>query len=161
LEESLAQFRDLDYTIGVGVTLIALARVAHTQGDSARAAQHFAQALALLRETPVSEVHHTAIEGLAGVAAAQGQPERAARLFGAAEALREAAGEPLPPAYRAAYERDVAAARTQLDEATFAAARAAGRAMTLEQAIAYALNEDDESAESQQTYHPFKATETP
>ena len=46
---------------------------------------------------------------------------------------------PLPPAYRAAYERDVAATRAQLDEATITAAWAAGRAMTPEQAIAYAL----------------------
>ncbi len=161
LKESLAQFRDLDYTIGVGETLIVLGRVALAQGDSSWAAQHFAGGLALLRETPVREIHDAAIEGLAGVAAAQGQPERAARLFGAAEAQREAHGEPLPPAYRAGYEHDVATARAQLDAATFAAAWAAGRAMTLEQAIAYALNEDDESAESRQTYHPFKATETP
>jgi hypothetical protein len=37
------------------------------------------------------------------------------------------------------YERAVAIVRAQLDEATFAAAWAAGRTMTLEQAIAYAL----------------------
>jgi hypothetical protein len=61
-------------------------------------------------------------------------------LFGAAEALREAVDEPLPPAYRAGYERDLAAARLELDEEAFAAAWAAGRAMTIEEAIAEALD---------------------
>ena len=41
-----------------------------------------------------------------------------------------------------AYERQLLAARAQLGEATFAAAWAAGRAMNLEQAIAYALDAD-------------------
>jgi hypothetical protein len=40
-------------------------------------------------------------------------------------------------------ERDLAAARSQLDEAVFATAWAAGQALTLEQAIAYALEGPD------------------
>lgn len=40
---------------------------------------------------------------------------------------------------RAVYESGIAAARTQLDEATFGTAWAEGRAMTTEQAIEYAL----------------------
>ncbi|HJZ45519.1 MAG TPA: hypothetical protein VKE41_00065 [Roseiflexaceae bacterium] len=39
-------------------------------------------------------------------------------------------------------DRDIATTRAQLDDATFAAAWAEGRAMTLEQAIAYALEVD-------------------
>ncbi len=42
---------------------------------------------------------------------------------------------------RAEYEQDIGAGRAQLDEATYAAAWAKGRAMTLEQAVAYALEE--------------------
>src|SRR5262245_65430993 len=80
-----------------------------------------------------------ALEGLAGVAVTQGLAEQGARLFGASEALRESMGWPLPPVSRADYERDVAAARAQLDEAAFAEEWAAGRALTLEQAIAEAL----------------------
>ena len=41
--------------------------------------------------------------------------------------------------YQVQYQREVAAARAVLDDATFAAAWAEGRAMTLEQAVAYAL----------------------
>jgi molybdopterin-guanine dinucleotide biosynthesis protein len=59
----------------------------------------------------------------------------------AAEALRELMGRSLTPAQLAAHDRDVATARKRLDPESFAAAWAEGRTMTLEQAIAYALNE--------------------
>jgi hypothetical protein len=65
---------------------------------------------------------------------------RAARLFGAVEAPHETLVAPLVPLYREYYQRRVTAARAQLDEAAFAAAWAAGRALTLAQAIAEALN---------------------
>jgi DNA-binding NarL/FixJ family response regulator len=45
-------------------------------------------------------------------------------------------GTPLPPVYRADYERSVAAARIHLGEKTFAVAWAQGRTMTPEQALA-------------------------
>ena len=60
----------------------------------------------------------------------------AAGLWGAAEALRETIGTPLPPVERDTYERSVAAVRTQLGEKAFATAWAEGRAMTPEQAFA-------------------------
>jgi hypothetical protein len=66
------------------------------------------------------------LECLAGLAARQQRPARATRLLGAVETLREAIGAPLPPGERAAYACTVATARAQLDEATFAAAWAAG-----------------------------------
>ncbi len=71
----------------------------------------------------------------------RGHPERAARLFGAANALLERSGAVLDEVDQAEHARDVAATRAQLDEATYAAAWAEGRAMTLEHAIAYALEE--------------------
>ncbi len=69
------------------------------------------------------------------------QPGRAARLFSAAEALLDAIGAHLEPADRVEFDRNVTAARAQLDEVAFAAAWAEGRTMNLEQAIAYALEE--------------------
>jgi tetratricopeptide (TPR) repeat protein len=149
LEQSLTQFRDMGYTLGAAMTLLNLGRVAQAQGSTTKAAQHFTESLALwMHDPPPGEIHTAAIEGLAGVAGAQGQLERAARLFGAAEVLRESTGTPLPPAYRAAYERDVTAIRAQLDDDVFAAAWAAGQALTLEQAIAEALGGDATTAVS-------------
>jgi DNA-binding NarL/FixJ family response regulator len=73
---------------------------------------------------------------LADIVARQGERVWAARLWGAAEALRQHIGAPLPPVYRADYERSVAAARAHLGEKPFAAAWAQGRTMTPEQVFA-------------------------
>jgi tetratricopeptide (TPR) repeat protein len=81
------------------------------------------------------------LECLAQVALAQGAPERMARLFGAAEALREALHYPLQPEDGASYDR-LDDARAALGEAAFAAAWAEGRALTLEAAVALALEEE-------------------
>ena len=99
----------------------------------------YEESLALRRELADKRGIAESLEELAGVAGAQGQAERAARLYGAAEALREAIGAPIVPVDRARYERAVAAARTQLDAAAWTRLRAEGRAMPLEEAIAYAL----------------------
>jgi hypothetical protein len=69
-----------------------------------------------------------------------GQGERAARLLGAAAALRETIGAPLPLPERADVEQAVAGARAALGEAEWTAAFAAGRMLSLEQAIAEALS---------------------
>ena len=79
--------------------------------------------------------------GLAGVAGFAGQPERAARLFGAAETALTAIGAQIWPSNRRDYDRNVAVVRAALEGKHFSAARAEGRAMTLEQAVAYALDE--------------------
>jgi hypothetical protein len=81
------------------------------------------------------------LEGLASTAGMAGRGERAARLLGAAEALRETLGAPIPPHERADVERAVADARTTLGEEVWAQALAAGRALTLAQAIAEALDD--------------------
>ena len=68
--------------------------------------------------------------------------ERAARLAGAAEALREASGYELEPADRAFRERYSAEVRAALGEAALEGAMAEGRALTLEQAMAEALESE-------------------
>jgi hypothetical protein len=83
-----------------------------------------------------------ALEGLASLAVAQGQPERAQRIFAWADDRREAIGDKRPPVEQAGIDRDLTVIHSQLDEATIDAAQAEGRAMTLEQAIASALEED-------------------
>ena len=81
------------------------------------------------------------VDAFGQLAAAEHQPARAARLMGAAEALHEALHIPVRYCSRADHDRAVAAARAALGEEAFAAAWAEGRAMTLEQAIAFALQE--------------------
>lgn len=80
-------------------------------------------------------------EGLAGVALNEGFPERAAQLFGAAAGLREAngyVGRRLLRADQVLVEKLAATTEARLDPAAYAAAFAAGKALTVEQAMAYA-----------------------
>jgi non-specific serine/threonine protein kinase len=80
--------------------------------------------------------------GLAGAAARGSRAERAARLFGAADALSERTGAGISwSVLRSLNERDLARARGSLDPESFERAWAEGRAMTPEQAAAYAHSE--------------------
>jgi hypothetical protein len=56
-------------------------------------------------------------------------------------ALRERLGVPLPPTYRAEGEKTLAEARTLLGERAFTDSWEAGRVMSLEEVVAYALGE--------------------
>jgi non-specific serine/threonine protein kinase len=138
---------------GIAWSLQNLGYLAQYQGEYRQAAAHFAESLALFLEVGNKIGVAECLEGLASVATAEWRPgagshaafggsaDRVPRLFGAADALREVANTPLPPYRRADYDRDITATRAQLDEAAFAAAWAEGRAMPIEQAVAYALEE--------------------
>jgi non-specific serine/threonine protein kinase len=119
-----------------------LGYVAQHQGDYERAEALTMEALAQLRELHLTYGIAPHLLALAGPVGAKGQAERAARLLGAGEALFEAMEVEPQAGDQLAADRYVTALREQLDEATFEAARAEGRAMSLEEAVAYALGED-------------------
>jgi hypothetical protein len=81
------------------------------------------------------------LAGLAAVAAIQEQGERAGQLFPAAHTLFLPTHTFLDDARRADIDHSIAEARAHLDAEAFAAGWARGQAMTLEQAISYALEE--------------------
>jgi DNA-binding CsgD family transcriptional regulator/tetratricopeptide (TPR) repeat protein len=140
LEESLAMARETLNSDSGATTLFRMGRALFWQGDLARAAALFKDSLALRKQRADKAGIAACLDGLAGVAAEGERFEAAARLFGAAQALREAIRNPVAPAQRAEYDRQVATVRTTLDEETLAAAWAVGRAMTLDEAIEYALS---------------------
>jgi tetratricopeptide (TPR) repeat protein len=76
-----------------------------------------------------------------GSASHRADLQRAARLFGASEAALERMGAFHQPADKPELARMEAAVRGQLDEATFRACWAEGREMTLDQAVADALDD--------------------
>ncbi len=75
------------------------------------------------------------------LAVLQGEHERAVRICGAAAALREEIGAPRPEADQALLEERLRGAAEALGEEACEAARADGRALGLERAIAEALRE--------------------
>ncbi len=82
-----------------------------------------------------------AFDFLAANIGAQGAAEKSGRIFGASEALRAAIGAVRSPLEQQAYDRFVDAALAAGDPQVFDAAWAAGRAMTLEDIVAYSLQE--------------------
>jgi predicted ATPase/DNA-binding SARP family transcriptional activator len=143
LQESLALYREtrnffLIHALG------ALGHVEREVGDYARASALYQESLRLRREMRNVWFIVCSLEDFASLAGRQGQYERAVRLLGAAEALCATLGCPLPVGDASEYERTVAAAHTALSEEAFAAAWEEGRAMTLEQACAYVLDESVE-----------------
>ncbi len=133
----------LAYAIGAE-RLIATVRhnqayIALHQHDTARATTYLLESLAISRAMRSEGQAAWSLATLGGVAAAQCQAGRAARLLGVAEAYFKAINQWVGETERAEHESYIAVARAQLGEDAFRAAWAAGQAMTLEQAIAYAL----------------------
>jgi predicted ATPase/DNA-binding CsgD family transcriptional regulator len=125
-------YADQEY---VAEALFLLGKAAAARRDYANAYVQYEESLTLFRGMGYKMQSAYCLEGLARVVSAQGDHPRAVRFWGAAEALREAIGSPLPPIERADYEQAVTVARGQLGEQIFAAIWAVGRTMTMEQVL--------------------------
>lgn len=141
-EESLALFREVEDKRGIAYSLHNLGNVVCAQEDYTTARSFLKESLALFRELGQQQGIAGSLEAFAALASVQKQAQRATRLWGAAEALREEIGTPLPPSQRVKYEGLVSETRADMNENAFAAAWAEGRAMTMEQAIEYAMEEE-------------------
>lgn len=140
-EESLALIREVGDKRDSALVLHRMGDTAQEQGEVQRALALYRHSLALYQEVGDKVGMVACLEGVARVACAQGRRERAARLGGAAEGLRAALLAPLVPADRVRYGCMVESVRAALGDEAFAMAWAAGRAGTLDQALAEALEE--------------------
>jgi tetratricopeptide (TPR) repeat protein len=118
-----------------------LGYVAQHRGDYERAEALNKAALTLLWELQSAYLIAFALATLAGSVEAKGDLERAARLLGASAALFETLGVGPQPVDQPEVDQYIAALRMQLDEARFRAAWAEGCAMSLDEAVGYALRE--------------------
>jgi predicted ATPase/DNA-binding XRE family transcriptional regulator len=158
-EESTTLYRELGDTWAMASTLNSLGVVLFDQGDYVAALPLFQESLVL--RTSIGDKRGIAecLEAFGYVAGAMtreaerrdgehepgsdalrlGFGQRSARLWGAASALREAIGAPNAPATSARLELQIEATRAHLDATSWTAAWAEGRAMAVDQAVAYAL----------------------
>jgi hypothetical protein len=93
------------------------------------------EALAAAREHGAPLPIACCIEGLAGVAAAAGDAEQAARLLGAAAAIRNRIGVPLPEPERTDIQLASETARAVLGGEAFARARQQGQTLDLDRLL--------------------------
>jgi hypothetical protein len=139
LEESVARYRQAGDRALLVIVLGLLGHVALHFGENERAGSLFEEALGIAREVGYHQGIAGCLESLARLWTAESHAERAVRLMAAAAGLRTAISIPMAPIWRTAHQLDVAATRAQLGEEAFAAAWAAGQALTLEQAAAEAV----------------------
>ncbi len=127
--------------VGLGHLTTDLALILLVTGANERAGDLFRAALNINREIGHARFISYSIEGLAALAARAGHPDRAITLFGAADSLREAIAHPVQDPDEWQYNQSVALARAQVDTARFDAAWDLGRAMSMDAAVAYALDD--------------------
>jgi predicted ATPase/DNA-binding XRE family transcriptional regulator len=145
-QEAIEIFREQRSRHPMAIPFFNLAWVSLHGGDDRKAWALFEESLELCNEYGIKVPMLHILSGFASVLGMTGKPEQAARLFGAVESLVESIGMAgrMNPSDQKEFDDYVAIVRAQLDDASFAAAWAEGRAMTMEQAIAYALERREE-----------------
>ncbi|MEX2535331.1 MAG: tetratricopeptide repeat protein [Trueperaceae bacterium] len=138
-EESIAILRGLGDWVRIVTVLANLGYMAQRQGDLSRSIERFSEGLRLAQEVGSIRGIGTTLAGLAGVAVVAGNPRKAAMLFGAAEAVHGAHGVVPEPVDRAEMERSVALGRAAVTPETWTSCTAEGTRMSVEEAIAAAL----------------------
>ncbi|NIH87042.1 BTAD domain-containing putative transcriptional regulator [Amycolatopsis granulosa] len=121
--------RRMDGDLGVALILAELGFTAEQRGDVPAALALHAEGLTAARNTGDPRAIALALEGSAGAWALAGRAGHAARLLGAATALREATGAPLPAAERHDVDRIAARLTTALGRHQFQVHFADGRAL--------------------------------
>ena len=151
IEETLAIERKLGNPTGIADSLGNLAGLIAPTGDVARAAALDAEALEMRRDLSdrLSMAH--SLDSIAGTASRAGLAEAGARLFGASERLREELGAPIPASERVRYETGLARTRSAVGDEAYERAWAAGRALSLDDAVAEALHIARQIAQSAET----------
>jgi len=138
---------ELDDMLAIGLGVVYLGVAEFLQGNVDKSEKLFREGLARVRPYGVVDLYTDCLEGLAAAADRHHQSVRSARLWGAAQHLYDSTG--LIPGKNWVWvprvrEPTIASLRAQLGEATFEAAYAEGYAMTIDEAIEYALETAEE-----------------
>jgi predicted ATPase/DNA-binding SARP family transcriptional activator len=140
LEEALTIQRELGDRWGVARSLVSLGVAALGRGDEAAAELLFEQGLRLQLEVNDRPGIAASLEQIAVLSARRGNAQTVASLLGAAAILREMVGS--HPLHLAPRRNDEALAVTAtLDADVLADATSRGRAMTLDEAVSFALDQ--------------------
>jgi predicted ATPase/class 3 adenylate cyclase/DNA-binding CsgD family transcriptional regulator len=121
-----------------GLVTYHMAQLATRQDAVERAEDLHHEALAIRHARGLRPGVAESLEALAGLAVRNQDVTEAVRIFAAVERLRTELGVARWPADQTRYDEHVEAARTQLDEADFAAAWAEGQVLSIDEAVAYA-----------------------
>jgi hypothetical protein len=119
-----------------------LAHIERYEGHSQKAEEMYRETLPEWKRIGHRAAIAHQLECFAFIAKSQEQGQRAARLFGAAEALREKINIPMNSKERIEYDKEIASLRAGMDEKSYTSNWAEGRAMSMDQAIEFALTKN-------------------
>jgi predicted ATPase len=139
-EEALKIFRHLRHKSFETVMLSELGHVARTIGKIKDAKDLYSHSLTRFQDQGHRPAIAHQLECFAFIAITEEEPERAVKLFGAAEALRERINAQMQDLEYMEYDNAIIRIRSLLDDGEFKSLWAQGRAMTMEQAIKFALS---------------------
>ena len=141
-EESLDLQRETGDAASAALILLNLGLVSLRRERPDRAADAYGECLRLSARLGHREFVAYAEDGLAALAMREGRLGRALRLVASAATLREATGSSPDPAERELHESTLEAVRRGFDLEMIEAAYEAARALTLDEAVAYALSDN-------------------
>ena len=152
-EEVLRMSRGTNLKLATFQALYGLGRVAQSQSDYVTARAMYAEALEIQGlgtehlfewvslKACLAAHKYLPLGALAAISTAKNHMEQAAKLFSAIEPLYHLIKFQQPPAERAEHDQAIATARAALGEESFIAAWEEGQKMTLDEAVALALEE--------------------
>lgn len=145
LQDSLELSRQVDYVSHTASTLAFLGMVAVAQADMAAAAKHLHESIGILATASHRFAIAEALDAFSVLAFARQEPAQTLCFGGAAAAVRAAIGVRPYPVAQSRLDVVYDAARQQLSTDQAASAWAKGAAMTLDEAVAFALAQPDNS----------------
>jgi predicted ATPase/DNA-binding SARP family transcriptional activator len=140
-EESLAIRQRMGDEFSIALLIANLGKISLQQGNLLQATTLFEESLGCAKKNKNKAQIWICLTGFATLAIAKRRPEVTARLLGALDITLQSISAKLDPVHQIDHTRNLAAARAQLDEATFTTAWATGRQMNLDETVAFALKE--------------------
>jgi tetratricopeptide (TPR) repeat protein len=138
-EEAVVLTKEAHEKNMLGLMIRRLGYLALRQLDNTRATEYFKESLESNQEVGHVVGLCASLTAFANLALAQGKPSQAAQLYGAVESYLNHLSSPLFYSDKIEYELGVSNLRNQLRRVALEKAWAKGAAMTMEQAVKFAL----------------------
>jgi tetratricopeptide (TPR) repeat protein len=138
--ESVSIYQEIGATFNVILEKSNLAHLERRLGNHAGALEYYRETISAFRDIGQRGAVAHQLECFGFIALAGDQYERALQLFAAANVFREKSSTPMTPDEQVYFDEQLNGIRDKLDAKQFEAIWSRGQAMTMEQAIEFALD---------------------
>jgi predicted ATPase/class 3 adenylate cyclase len=143
IEKAVNGYRETDASFNVIIAKSNLAHMERELGNYSTALDIYRETIIAFRDAAQTGAVAHQLECFGFIAFAQDHPERALQLFAAANALREKGGTPMTPDEQVYFDKQLNILRDKLDSIQFNSIWSKGLVMTMDQAIEFALRENN------------------